>query len=78
MFVSYDTDPRTDPEAISVRPQRECLFFESTEELYKFKIKDPETNAYLRENMDTKLVYKDGEDKGTVFFFEKHGKVRIC
>ena len=74
--MTYDSHPETDPAAISIREARDCLIFKSTEEKYKFKIEVPGKNTYLRENLKKDLVYSDGEDDGTVFFFEKHNEGR--
>lgn len=65
-----------------MRIEEDCLFFNSTEELHKFKIPVPGTNNFLRENIvyDKERVYNDGKDVGTVFFFEENIKVinRLC
>jgi len=57
--------------AVRYSPQ-DCIFFESTEELYKFRIKVPNTELYVREKHDER-AWKDGShsDKGIVWEFDK-------
>ena len=58
---------------------QDCIFFESTEELYKFRIKVPNEKLYVREKRDdpnqgiNERAWKDGSlcDKGTVWEFDQ-------
>ena len=63
----------SDEELAVQRSPIDCIFFESTEELYKFRIKIPETELYARGKTNERIG-KDGShsDKGTVWNFEKH------
>ena len=66
---------------LHVQLSQDCIFFESTEELYKFFIKIPDTEFYGREerwdnedDLTIKRVAKDGLkfENGTVWRFEEN------
>ena len=64
---------------MNVQYPHDCIFFESTEELYKFRIKVPNTELYVREktedsNKDVReRAWKDGShsDNGSVWEFDR-------
>merc|ERR1712037_668495 len=73
-FNSYVTYLKPSDEELSVQLTPDCIFFESTEELHKFRIKISETDLYAREKIASQRVGKNGSlpDEGTVWNFEEH------